>query len=127
MVPQVPEDEAAVAPPPACGPPEDSQVQPAARTPTPTLTLAPSPSPTLTLPIPLSLTLTLTPSQSRMQVQLAGFVAALVVTSFHSANPSYESLAKADDLGSLVPVPTALQMLLVKVRAARATRATRPM
>ena len=29
MVPEVPEDEAAVAPPPASGPPEDNQVQPA--------------------------------------------------------------------------------------------------
>ena len=62
-----------------------------------------------------------------MQVQLAGFVTALVVTAFHSANPSYESLAKVDDLASLVPVPKALQMLLVKARATRATRPTRPM
>ena len=73
MVPEVPEDEAAVAPPPASGPPEDSQVQ------------------------------------------LAGFLSAIVVTAFHSANPSYESLAKADDLGSLVAVPQALEMLLAKV------------
>ena len=73
MVPEVPEDEAAVAPPPASGPHEDSQVQ------------------------------------------LAGFLSAIVVTAFHSANPSYESLAKADDLGSLVAVPQALEMLLAKV------------
>ena len=125
-VPQVPADEAAVAPPPASGPPEDSQVQLAARTPTPTLTLTPTPTLTLPLPVPLSLTLTLTPSPSRVQVQLAGFVTALVVTAFHSANPSYESLAKVDDLASLVPVPKALQMLLVKVRPMRPTRPTRP-
>jgi uncharacterized membrane protein len=48
-------------------------------------------------------------------VQLSCFLSAIVVTAFHSANPSYESLAKADHLGSLVAVPQALEMLLAKV------------
>ena len=49
------------------------------------------------------------------QVQLAGFVSALVVTAFNFCNPTYERDALNDDMSNLVTVPQAVERVCEKV------------